>query len=245
VLDLARFNGSVLEARPMAPLPPAAAWLREQPGLFRVYSPSYSLPAGDGLQHADGVDPLQLATTAAFMEQATGVTARGYSVTVPAFDDGPPAVANRDAVPDAERLGLLNVRYVAAAFPLDAAGLRRVQQFGATYVYENEHWRPRAWVEGGSVEAIEWSPNVVRLMATGPGRLVLSEVAYPGWRATVDGQAVSIETAHEVLRSVPLAAGKHVVEFVYRPQSVYLGLALAVLGLAGTAVLFWRGRRAW
>jgi hypothetical protein len=244
VLDLARFDGTLLEVRPMPALAPSAAWLRAQLGQFRVYSPSYSLPAGDGLEHVDGVDPLQLASTVAFVEAATGVMADGYSVTLPAFDDALPAVANRDAVPDAERLGLLNVRYVAAEFPLAASGLIYVRQEGTTWLYENQDWRPRAWVEGGEADVTSWTPNRIEIRATGPGRLVTSEVAYPGWQARVDGQPVAIEVAHGLLRAVDLGAGTHEVVFTFRPLSVYAGAALTVLGLVGLAGLWWRERRA-
>ena len=48
-----------------------AAWLTQQPGSFRVYSPSYSIPQHVGqlfqLQLADGIDPLQLQRYVMFM----------------------------------------------------------------------------------------------------------------------------------------------------------------------------------
>jgi len=98
-----------------------------QPGPFRVYSPSYSLPQHvaqrAGLELADGVDPMQLASYAGLMKAATGTRATGYSVTIPAF---PPEsnveTALSDATPDARLLGRLNVRYVAAEFPIRVEG---------------------------------------------------------------------------------------------------------------------------
>jgi hypothetical protein len=244
VLDLARFDGTLLEVRPAPALSDTAAWLRAQPGKFRVYSPSYSLPAGDGLEHVDGVDPLQLARTVAFVEAASGVPALGYSVTLPAFSDGLLATANREAVPDARLLGLLNVRYVAAAFPLAAADLTLVEQHGATWLYENSAWRPRAWIEGGAAEITAWTPNRVAVIVTGPGQLVLSEVSYPGWQVRVDGQAAALAEAEGLLRAVDLPAGAHRVVFSFVPLSGYAGVALTALGLAGLVALGWRERRA-
>jgi len=126
---------------------------------FRVYSPSYSLPrhiaAHYGLETAGGVDPLYLEEYAAFMEVASGVPCQGYGETVPALDgDGPVALVNRDAVPCPVLLGLLNVRYVAAEFPVTAEGLCEVARFGSTYLYENTHVLPRALVVG-QVEPVE------------------------------------------------------------------------------------------
>jgi CBS domain-containing protein len=228
----------------LPPLTPAAEWLAAQPGPFRVYSPSYSLPAGDGLEHVDGVDPLQLADTVAFLEPATGVKADAYSVTIPAFNEGELVTANRDAVSDPALLGLLNVRYVASEFPLTVTGLEPVTTIGTTFVYENADWRPRAWVEGGIAEVVTWTPNRITVAATGPGRLVLSEVAYPGWRARVDGEPALIVTAHDLLRAVDLPGGAHEVVFEYRPASVYVGAGLSLLGVVCFLALLWRDRRA-
>ena len=245
VLDLARFNASLLEVRPLPALNPASRWLLAQPGRFRVYSPSYSLPAGDGLAHVDGVDPLQLAASAEFLEVATGVRAEGYSETIPAFRDGLPAVANREAVPEADRLGLLNVRYVAAEFPIAHPRLALVQTYGLTRVYENRAWRERAWLaDGTAADIARWSPNRIEVTATGPGRLVLSEVAYPGWQVTVNGRAATLLTEHDILQAVDLPAGPQRVVFSFRPFSVFLGATLSALGCVGLLGLLWRGRPA-
>ncbi len=118
---------------------------------FRVYSPSYSLPrhvaARYGLETADGVDPLYLASYDRLMALASGVMRRGYTVTVPAMEgDAPVEQVNRDAVPDSRLLGLLNVRFVVAEFPINAPGLRLREQVGGTYLYENEKYLPRAFL---------------------------------------------------------------------------------------------------
>jgi hypothetical protein len=238
--DLLRVDATLLEARPPPDLMPAAKWIAAQPGLFRVYSPSYSLPLGDGLQHVDGVNPLQLASSVKLIEAASGVKAHGYSVTVPAFESGDVATANAQAVPDARRLGLLNVKYVAAEFPLDAPGLALAQTFGQTRVYENLEFKPRAWVmDGGEAEVRQWSPNRIVVEADGPGRLVLGEVTYSGWEARVDGALTPIETVDDLFRSVPLPVGHHQVVFEFRPRAVFYGAWLTAAGLAALA-LIWR-----
>ncbi len=68
---------------------------------------------------------------------------------------------------------------------------------------------------------------VLATRSAAPGFLVVSELAYPGWTAEVDGAPVSILRTNGMLRGLALAAGAHRVEFVYRPLSVRLGLALA------------------
>ncbi|MBI4769226.1 MAG: hypothetical protein HY784_02130, partial [Chloroflexi bacterium] len=172
--DQLSFAPTVLEARPQsvafAAGQEAARFLAAQPGPFRVYSPSYSLPqqvaAQYGLAQADGVNPLQLADTAAVMSLATGVTpdpAAPYSVTLPPFPvTGDPATANAAALPNARALGLLNVGYVLSAFPLAAEGLAARGEVGGATLYHNDFARPRAWLayraaggadRGGMLEA--------------------------------------------------------------------------------------------
>ncbi len=126
LLELGALDRSLFSPRPaetvLAEAGELAAYLGDQPGLFRVYSPSYSLPQQtaihSGLELADGVDPLQLSAYAEFMETASGVPLYGYSVTLPPFQGGEPATANSAYTPRPDQLGLLNVRFVAAQFDL-------------------------------------------------------------------------------------------------------------------------------
>ena len=164
----------------------AAAYLAAQPRPFRVYSPSYSIPQHTGAVYAiemvDGVDPFQLADYAAFMRAATGVNLPGYSVTIPSFPEAAEGedtlLAHRDVTPDLRLLGLLNVRYLAAAYPLDgvlslvlspveglskeAEGLTGLGERGGVYLYRNEQALPRAFVVGraetvaGLEVALDW-----------------------------------------------------------------------------------------
>ncbi|MFQ6101586.1 MAG: hypothetical protein ACE5OS_10195 [Anaerolineae bacterium] len=133
----------------------AAEWLAAQPGHFRVYSPSYSIPQHVaelyGLELANGVDPLQLQVYADYLTSAAGVESHGYSVTLPPFPEGADVhTALREATPDAEMLGRLGVRYVAAAFPIMDGGLQLVGRFDGVYVYWNEKVQPVAGRGAGS-----------------------------------------------------------------------------------------------
>lgn len=224
-------------------------------GLFRVYSPSYSIPQQvavvNGLELADGVDPLQLMEYVNFMERATGVQRAGYSVTMPPFASGDPAEANRLAVPDARLLGLLNVAFVAAEFDVNAEGLELIDRVGDTRVYRNRFVQPRAWVqsadsalgEGASRPvSMKKTANTIEIQAEGPGLLVVSEMTYPGWKLRVDGESRELTVVDDLLRGVELDAGAHVVEMVFRPTSVYAGIVISLAFLAGMIAL-WVGRR--
>lgn len=160
-LDLVSFGATLIRfetpAGTFALGQTVAAYLSRQPGLFRTYSPSYSLPAHvaaqAGLQTADGVEPVHLARYDRFMALAGGYgallgeNAGRFEVTVPPFPmDQPLETAWRDAEPDMRLLGLLNVEYIAAAFPVSAPGLEPLAPVGDTWLYRNAHALPRAWV---------------------------------------------------------------------------------------------------
>jgi hypothetical protein len=146
-LDLLVVDFTLIETRSpeevFAPGDAAARWLAEQPGRFRVYSPSYSLPQQVaeryGLELADGVDPLQLQAYAEYLTRAAGLEKQqGYSVTLPPFPEGSEIrTALADASPNTEMLGQLGVRYVAAAFPIAHERLDFVRRFDDVYVYRN------------------------------------------------------------------------------------------------------------
>lgn len=232
----------VSEARAFSARADVAAWLAAQPGPFRTYSPSYSLPQHiaqrAGLEMADGVDPMQVASYASLMQSATGGRAQGYSVTIPAF--GPRAdvrQALRDVTPDTRLLGRLNVRYVVADFPVQAGGLVERARFGTTVVYENEQAYPRAFVEGGAAgNVMVYEPDRVVVEADGPGILTLSQVYYPGWRVRIDGQPAPIQTAESLMQAT-LGAGRHVAEFVFAPWTVTAGLLVSGAGWGSLLVV--------
>jgi hypothetical protein len=153
--DLASFDATLMRfispATAFADGEAVAGYLAAQPGLFRTYSPSTSLPphvaARAGLQTADGVEPVHLAIYDRFMALAGGYGDASFSVTIPPFPPNRPLTeAYRDAQPDLRLLGLLNVEYLVAAFPMDWPGLTPVTEVKGTFVYRNQYALPRAWV---------------------------------------------------------------------------------------------------
>jgi hypothetical protein len=207
--------------------------------LYRVYSPSYrleqQLASYHHVQLVDGIDPLHLQSYTEFMEKASGVPYIQYGVTIPAYGTGNPKTDNIQAIPDSILLGLLNTRYVISDFPIRTSRLTPIETDIDAYIYKNEDYLPRAWIEmedeqnTTAVELINWGVNEIQLKAKGPGTLVLSEINYPGWQATLNGQTTEIMTKHQILRSVELPDAEVNVNFFYQPVSLYLG-ALLTLG---------------
>jgi hypothetical protein len=61
--------------------------------------------------------------------------------------------------------------------------------------------------------------------------LVTSELAYPGWEATVDGRQAALLVVNAGFRAVVVPGGRHEVRLRFRPASLGVGLALAAGGL--------------
>jgi hypothetical protein len=80
-----------------------------------------------------------------------------------------------------------------------------------------------------------------RVTADGAGLLVMTDLAYPGWRAEVDGAAVPLLVADGFFRAVAIPAGAHTVDFVYRPLSVLVGAVISAAALVALVALLYSG----
>jgi uncharacterized membrane protein YfhO len=95
----------------------------------------------------------------------------------------------------------------------------------------------------GTTELRRYEDSVVSVITRAQGRrlLILTDVYYPGWVATVDRIEVPILRSDFAFRAVSVPAGDHVVEFRYRPASVRYGAWMSALGaLFFVLVLFHR-----
>jgi hypothetical protein len=88
---------------------------------------------------------------------------------------------------------------------------------------------------------VRYGLNVVemRVEARTGGWLLLSDVYYPGWRATIDGQSTPVLRADYVFRAVKVPAGEHEIEMTFAPWTWRVGLVVSLttwLALGGVAV---------
>ena len=72
------------------------------------------------------------------------------------------------------------------------------------------------------------------------GQVVTGDPWFPGWRAWVDGRRVPIRQVEGVVRGVAVEAGRHRIEYRFRPGSIYWGAAICALGITFTA--YWCAR---
>ena len=74
-----------------------------------------------------------------------------------------------------------------------------------------------------------------------PVFLVTSDVYYPGWRATIDGQETTLYRTDFAIRGVAVPAGHHVVKFAYWPSRFLLGAAVSLLSLLLLGAIAFKG----
>jgi hypothetical protein len=87
----------------------------------------------------------------------------------------------------------------------------------------------------GGAEIVEERPDRIRIAVDAPadGFILLADTWYPGWQVLVDGQPGVDLRANYLFRAAAVAAGKHQVEWVYRPATFTIGVVFS-----GAALLF-------
>jgi hypothetical protein len=129
-----------------------------------------------GIQNASGIDPFQLKRYADFMQLASGLPCPAYAASIPPFYTAEVDCGDyRQARPNLALLGLLNVAYLAAPFPLSEAGPPLRQDSGPVYLYRNERTLPRAFVVH-RVEVVADERQILSALSTlEPDKLALAE----------------------------------------------------------------------
>jgi hypothetical protein len=95
-----------------------------------------------------------------------------------------------------------------------------------------------------SIEDYRLNSVLIRARSSCGGLLVLSDNAFPGWNAYIDGQSAEILRPFHALRGVLLQPGEHTIVMHYSPASVRNGALLSVLGLLLVAGIgLWDRRR--
>lgn len=97
------------------------------------------------------------------------------------------------------------------------------------------------------VTVARYDSDAIELTVETPsaGWLVLSDVYYPGWRATVDAEETPVLRANYTFRAVQVPAGAHTVEMAFTPWTWRVGLTLSLgtwLAVAVAAALGLRAR---
>ena len=90
-----------------------------------------------------------------------------------------------------------------------------------------------------SVELTQYEANrlAYKVKSQQGGVVVFSEIYYPGWTCTIDGEPTDIVRANYVLRAINVPAGEHEVIMTFDPQTVHVTEAVAYSALALLALM--------
>jgi len=211
--------------------PEIIAFLKNDPDLFRIdtrtdiaglWQPDTA--ALVGLQDVGGIaNPLALSSWQQLWEATGGRQTAAYdqlNVKYVIVRDGTPLPAGKFAL------------------ALDAPG--------ELAVYRNKNFLAHAWLADGKgalntltpaagtqpVTITHYGSNdiILQVQAAAPSYLVLSELWYPGWRATVNGAPVEVAQANGGLRAVAVPAGAATVQLWFAPTSWRIGLGAFGVG---------------
>ena len=96
-----------------------------------------------------------------------------------------------------------------------------------------------------TIELVSYEPNYLKYEVNSDkgGTVVFSEIYYPGWQSSIDGEEAPHGRANYILRTMNVPAGKHVVEFKFDPDSLHVTetiafIALGLLALMAIVVIF-------
>jgi hypothetical protein len=104
----------------------------------------------------------------------------------------------------------------------------------------------------GTVTLTHYEPNALtyEVESEQGGVVVFSEIYYPGWQATIDGEKAEIARANYVLRAMEMPAGHHTLVMTFDPQTIHTtehiafgALALLALAVVAALLIYIRGAR--
>lgn len=265
--DIAVVDGRFMHPERMRPLSsyypetPAVAFLKRQPGAFRV------APLGQGF------------SSNAWMYHGIESVGGYHPAKLTVIDN----LLNDVGIANLNVLRMMNVRYIVGPEDLGHPAFKRV----APGVHEYLNALPRAFLvgearrspsegvalaeygvdsfdpsayatvlgdlpgpvvsaEGSSVEIVSREPNRIEMRAEvlSPCLLVVSEVYYPpGWKAFVDGSETTIYRTNYAFRSVYLEPGSHTVVMSHTSPGLRAGLLLSLIAAVAIGALWALSRR--
>ena len=90
-----------------------------------------------------------------------------------------------------------------------------------------------------TVEIVKYSANriVLRAKLASDAWIMLTDTFYPGWKATIDGQAeASIIPANYVFRAIHVPQGLHEIILQFKPTYFFVSIMIALIALLGSCI---------
>ena len=122
----------------------------------------------------------------------------------------------------------------------EALGRPDFDPLGQVMLEEKLSFGPRRGRGAATIREYQPDRVVIETQSDTRGVLVLTDVFYPGWTASVDGRAARIYRADGLVRAVMVDQGEHTVVMSYLPRSFVAGLAVALLAALACLALMLR-----
>jgi hypothetical protein len=268
VWDIAVVDARFMHPEKMRPLSsyypesPAVAFLKEQPGIFRIAPLGQDFSSNawmyHGIESIGGYHPAKLKLVDDLLNDVGVTNLNVLSMMNVRYVVGPEDLGH----PAFRRVGPGVHEYLATlprAFLVGDA--REVSSAGiALAEYGIDSFDPSSYAtvlgelpgpvesaEGSTVEITTYEPSLMELRASvrRPCLLVVSEVYYPpGWKAFVDGVETTIYRTNYAFRSVYLEPGTHTVALRHTSPGLRTGLILSLIAAVVIAALWVMPRRA-
>ena len=138
-----------------------------------------------------------------------------------------------DANAEYAEVGKIDVRHEAVADKKFEAALGQAKANDSTAIVKLDKYEPNN---------LQYTVN-----SKNGGVVVFSEIYYPGWTATIDGQPTELGRVNYILRAVSVKPGKHTVVLDFHPTSIsttetiaYIAIVILLLAIAGAGYMEWR-----
>lgn len=95
-------------------------------------------------------------------------------------------------------------------------------------------------INQSSIVIRKYEPDELNISTSCPksGFMVLSEMYYPGWKAFIDGKRTSIYKTNYTFRGIIIPSGKHLIKFVFEPQSLEWGKWISIICILSCLLIF-------
>ena len=138
-----------------------------------------------------------------------------------------------DANAEYAEVGKIDVRHEAVADKKFEAALGQAKANDSTATVKLDKYEPNN---------LQYTVN-----SKNGGVVVFSEIYYPGWTATIDGQPAELGRVNYILRAVSVKPGKHTVVLDFHPTSIsttetiaYIAIVILLLAIAGAGYMEWK-----